>query len=96
MDEFRKEVIEYEGKVVVDFYADWCGPCRMMSPVIDGLKNERSDIKVLKVNVDNEEKIAREYGVMSIPTIIVFENGNIKEKVVGVVSREELLGVINK
>ena len=94
--DFKKEVIEYEGKVVVDFYADWCGPCRMMSPVIDGLKNERSDIKVLKVNVDNEEKIAREYGVMSIPTIIVFENGNIKEKVVGVVSREELLGVINK
>lgn len=96
MDEFRKEVIEYEGKVVVDFYASWCGPCRMMSPVIDGLKNERSDIKVLKVNVDNEEELAREYGVMSIPTIIVFENGNIKEKVVGVVSREELLGIINK
>ena len=96
MDEFRKEVIEYEGKVVVDFYASWCGPCRMMSPVIDGLKNERSDIKVLKVNVDNEEELAREYGVMSIPTIIVFENGNIKEKIVGVVSREELLGIINK
>ena len=73
---FEEEVLKTEGKVLVDFYADWCGPCKMMSPIIDDIANEvEGKVKVGKVNVDNNQELAIEYDVMSIPTIIVFENG---------------------
>ena len=82
-----------EEKVLVDFYADWCGPCRMLSPIIDEVSTEQN-IKVIKVNVDNHEDIAKKYGIMSIPTIILFKNGEEKNKNIGLLSKEDLLEFI--
>ena len=93
-ENFNKEVLENEGKVLVDFYADWCGPCKMMSPVIDKIADEVNGVKVCKLNVDDAQEIAGQYGIMSIPTIMVFENGEVKEKFVGVTSKQELLDAI--
>ena len=91
-DEF-KTVIN-EGKVVVDFFATWCGPCKMLSPVMDEISNELSDINFYKVDVDKNEDIAREYGIMSIPTIIIFENGKVVNTLVGLRNKTELKEVI--
>ena len=71
------------GTALVDFYADWCGPCRMVSPVVDEIAEERRDITVGKVNVDDENALAMKYGVMSIPTLIVFKDGKEKARIVG-------------
>lgn len=71
------------GTTLVDFYADWCGPCRMVSPIVDEIAAERSDITVGKVNVDDENALAMKYGVMSIPTLIVFKDGQEKTRIVG-------------
>ena len=79
-----------EDKVLVDFYADWCGPCRMLSPILDEVMEEES-IKLVKVNVDNHEDIAKRYGVMSIPTIILFKNKEEVNKNIGLLSKEELI-----
>ena len=68
---------------LVDFYADWCGPCRMVSPIVDEIAEERSDITIGKVNVDDENALAMKYGVMSIPTLIVFKDGKEKARIVG-------------
>ena len=88
-----KEAIK-EGRVVVDFFATWCGPCKMLSPVMDEISNELSDINFYKVDVDKNEDIAREYGIMSIPTIIIFENGKVVNSLVGLRSKTELIDVI--
>ena len=71
------------GTALVDFYADWCGPCRMVSPIVDEIAEERNDITVGKVNVDDENALAMKYGVMSIPTLIVFQDGQEKTRIVG-------------
>lgn len=71
------------GTTLVDFYADWCGPCRMVSPIVDEIAEERSDITVGKVNVDDENALSMKYGVMSIPTLIVFKDGQEKTRIVG-------------
>ena len=71
------------GTTLVDFYADWCGPCRMVSPIVDEIAEERSDITVGKVNVDDENALAMKCGVMSIPTLIVFKDGKEKTRIVG-------------
>ena len=71
------------GTALVDFYADWCGPCRMVSPIVDEIAEERSDITVGKVNVDDENALAMKYGVMSIPTLIVFQGGKEKTRIAG-------------
>ena len=73
--DFEKEVLEADIPVLVDFYADWCGPCKMMAPVIEEIAGEADDVKVGKLNIDNEMEIAQKYGVMSIPTLIVFRDG---------------------
>lgn len=83
-----------EGIVLVDFYATWCGPCRMLSPILDEVLKE-TDITLLKVDVDKNEMIAKRYGIMSIPTMILFKNGEIMEKRVGMTSKEELIKWIN-
>ena len=71
------------GTALVDFYADWCGPCRMVSPIVDEIAEERSDITVGKVNVDDENALAMKYGVMSLPTLIIFKDGQEKTRIVG-------------
>ena len=91
-EEFEKEVLLRKGKVLVDFYADWCGPCRMMTPIIEEVAEELKDeLKVFKVNVDNNQELAIKYDVMSIPTIIVFENGVPKKTFIGVTDKNEIL-----
>ena len=79
------------GTAFVDFYADWCGPCRMVSPIVDEIAEERSDITVGKVNVDDENALAMKYGVMSIPTLIVFKDGQEKTRIVGARSKAAIL-----
>ena len=79
------------GTALVDFYADWCGPCRMVSPIVDEIAEERSDITVGKVNVDDENALAMKYGVMSIPTLIVFKDGQEKTRIVGARSKAAIL-----
>ena len=79
------------GTVLVDFYADWCGPCRMVSPIVDEIAKERSDITVGKVNVDDENALAMKYGVMSIPTLIVFKDGEEKTRIVGARPKQAIL-----
>ena len=79
-----------EGKVLVDCYATWCGPCRMLSPIIDELASEITDYKFYKLNVDNSMSVTKEYGIMSIPTILIFEEGKLKEKIVGFIPKDEL------
>ncbi len=92
---FEEEVLKVEGKVLVDFYADWCGPCRMMSPVIDDIAKElEGKVKVGKVNVDNNQELAIKYEVMSIPTIMVFEKGNPVKTFIGVTDKQEILDAL--
>lgn len=94
-ENFEEEVLKADKKVIIDFYADWCGPCQMMSPVIDELAKEKEEIvKVGKVNVDENQELAMEYGVMSIPTIIIVNKGKVEKTFVGVRSKSELLEAI--
>ena len=93
-DNFEEEVLKSDKKVLVDFWADWCGPCKMLSPVIDKLAEELEDVKVCKVNVDTEPTISIEYNSMSIPTLIVFENCVEVNRSVGLVSKEEVLALL--
>lgn len=79
-----------EGKVLVDCYADWCGPCRMLSPIIDEVAKKTEDCKFYKLNVDDSEEVAEEYGIMSIPTILVFEDGKLKHNEVGFKPADEI------
>lgn len=90
------EKINVNRKVIVDCYADWCGPCRMLSPIIDELANELGDCDFYKLNVDEANEIPRKYGIMSIPTVLVFENNKLKEQLIGLRSKEELVDIINK
>lgn len=91
-NEFKEKVSG--GKVLVDCFATWCGPCRMLSPIIDELAKEISDYSFYKLDVDKNENIAREYGIMSIPTLLIFENGELKQTLVGFKSKEELKEVL--
>ena len=83
------------GTVLVDFYADWCGPCRMLAPIVDEIANENPDIKVGKVNVDENVELASHFGVMSIPTLIVFKNGRESARMVGARPKESILAELS-
>ncbi len=96
-ENFDAEVLKADKPVLVDFYADWCGPCKMMAPVVDQLAGELADIAVIgKLNVDENEEIATRYGVMSIPTLILFKGGEVVSKKVGVQSKDALEQLIRK
>ena len=93
-ENFEKEVLKSEKPVLVDFYADWCGPCNAMAPVIEELAKElEGKVKVGKINVDENHDIAVEYNVMSIPTLIVFKNGKEEKRLVGLRNKEELINL---
>lgn len=91
---FDEEVLKSEKTVLVDFYADWCGPCKMISPVVEAVAKENEDIKVVKVNVDDAQDLAIKYDVMSIPTLVVIKNGEEAKRVVGLVDKNEILNMI--
>ena len=93
-DTFAQEVLGSDKTVLVDFWASWCGPCRMLSPVVDEVAQERPDVKVCKVNIDDEQALAVEYGVMSIPTLMVFQNGKAVHTSVGVVPKAKILSML--
>ena len=93
-ENFDSEVLKSDKTVLVDFYADWCGPYRAVSPLIDQIANETQSVKIGKVNVDEQPEIASMYGVMSIPTLIVFKNGKVDKKVVGAVPKNAILKMI--
>ena len=91
-ENFEGEVIKSNVTVIVDFYADWCGPCKMMSPIIDEIAEELDDsVKVGKVNTDENMELAEKYGIMSIPTIIVFKNGEVAQTFNGVTEKEKII-----
>lgn len=94
LENFEAEVIKSEKTVLVDFWAPWCGPCRMLSPVVDEIGEERTDIKVGKVNVDEQEELAMRFGIMSIPTLIVFKNGEAVKKTLGVQPKATILEMV--
>ena len=91
---FEEEVIKSEKPVLIDFYADWCGPCKMLSPIIDEVAEENSDIKVVKVNVDDSQDLAMKYQVMSIPTLVVIKNGEEVNRSVGLIDKSQVLNLI--
>lgn len=93
-ENFEEEVIKSEVPVIVDFWAPWCGPCKMLSPVVEEIAAEAVGFKVAKVNVDDESLITRRYGIQSIPTIIVFENGEEKNRSLGMATKEQVLELL--
>lgn len=94
-ENFEEEVLNSAKTTIIDFYADWCTPCKMMAPIIDKIAEENESIKVGKLNVDNAQDIAARYNVMSIPTIIVFKNGIEFKRFIGVTSKSEILNALN-
>ena len=94
INNFDNEVLNADKPVLVDFWASWCGPCRMVSPIVDEIANENTDIKVCKVNVDDNQELAEKYNVMSIPTLIVFKDGKIVNQMVGAKPKNQILDMI--
>jgi len=93
---FEEEVIKAEGTVLVDFFATWCGPCKMMGPVVEKISSELPDVKVGKLDIDRNPEIAQAYGVMSVPTFMVFSGGKAVNSAVGAIPKESLKQLLGK
>ncbi|MBQ3012632.1 MAG: thioredoxin [Clostridia bacterium] len=95
-ENFENEVVKSEIPVLVDFWAEWCGPCRMIAPIVHEIAEQRSDIKVCKVNVDNNPQLCNQFGIDSIPTLLLFKNGEVAAKSVGYSNKAVLESFIDK
>ena len=93
-DNFHKEVLNSDKPVLLDFFASWCGPCRMVGPILDEIAEEREDIKVCKVNIDEQPELASRYRIMTIPTLMVLKDGNIIEQSVGAKPKHQILAMV--
>ena len=91
---FNQEILNSDKPVLMDFWAPWCGPCRMVVPLVEEIAKERSDIKVVKINVDEEQELAMQFGVMSIPTLVVTKNGKIVNQVTGARPKAQILAML--
>ena len=89
-----QQVFQENAKVLIDFYADWCGPCRMLAPIIEEIKNEVKDLKVVKINVDENQQVAAQYGVRSIPTLVVVKDGKVAKQAVGFRPKKDILQML--
>jgi thioredoxin 1 len=94
-ENFDAEVLQAKGKVLIDFWATWCGPCQMIAPILQEIADERSDLKLCKVDVDEEMELAQKFGVMSIPMLVVMEDGQIKNTAVGARPKADILALID-
>ena len=93
-ENFHKEVLNSDKPVLLDFFASWCGPCRMVGPILDEIAQEREDIKVCKVNIDEQPELASRYRIMTIPTLMVLKNGQIVEQSVGAKPKHQILAMV--
>ena len=93
-ENFEQEVIKSDKPVLVDFWATWCGPCRMLMPMVDAVAEERTDIKVGKVNVDEQPELAAQFGIQTIPTLMVFKNGEVTNTSIGAIGKNQILALL--
>lgn len=93
-ENFEEEVLKSDKKVLIDFYADWCGPCKMLSPIVEQVASENDNIKVVKIDIDANQELAVKYGVSSIPTLVVVENGETQKISVGLISKSEVEALV--
>lgn len=94
-ENFQNEVINSQEPVLIDFWASWCGPCKMMSPIVDEIAKEANDKKIGKINIDEQPELAEQFGVMSIPTLMLFKNGKAISEAVGVRPKQEIINMLN-
>ncbi len=95
-ENFEEEVLKADRKVLVDFYADWCGPCKMLAPIVEEVASEHEDLKVVRINIDNEESIAMDYQIMSIPTLVLIKDGKEVDRVIGYVQKKVIETMIER
>ena len=93
-DNFHKEVLNSDKPVLLDFFASWCGPCRMVAPILDEIAEEREDIKVCKVDIDEQPQLASRYRIMSVPTLMVLKNGQVMEQSIGAKPKHQILAMV--